>query len=65
MKKKSILKFMFGTLLLGVVGLSSCKKCYTCTNGSYTEEVCQGSSQSQSSFKAYIKYLKAQGLTCK
>lgn len=66
MKKQSMFKFVFGTLLLGTVGLISCdKSCYTCTYYGYKEEICESDFDSKSEFKAYIKYLESDGAKCK
>ncbi len=64
MKKKSIFQFLLGTVALAV-GLTSCKKCQTCTYAGYSEEVCEEEFASNKLYKAYINYLEAYGYKCK
>lgn len=68
MKNKSILRFMFGALFLGVLGLSSCKKCETCTRttGQYIESQveCMEDYSSGAKYRAYLNALEDVGYKC-
>ena len=61
------LRFLLGlaSLFTSFSVLSSCKKSYSCCYGGVCNTVSKTSSESESTFKAYIKYLRGQGYTCK
>lgn len=50
-----------------IVSVSSCKKCYKCTEigGTLTEEYCKPSSVSYSDWKVMVDAYEANGYNCK
>ena len=53
--------FLFGVSL----GFSSCKKCQTCTYGTYSEDICQDDFDTKDEYKSYISLIEAFGGDCK
>lgn len=64
MKKINLFSLALASIGL-VLGLSSCKKCQTCSYGSDSYEVCQDDFGSKSAYNAYIDLAEAFGATCK
>ncbi|MES2621901.1 MAG: hypothetical protein V4615_13710 [Bacteroidota bacterium] len=63
---KSIRFFLgLAALVTTLFSFNSCKKHYRCCSAGYCETISQEDFPSKESFRSYIKYLEANGYTCK
>ena len=54
------------TVMLTIIfSMSSCKKCYTCKQGSNENVTCKTSNESQKEYNARITLLEGAGWQCK
>lgn len=64
MKKKNIFRILLAALMT-VSGLTSCKRCVTCTYYGSVYEICREQYRSKVAFDAAVAYYESYGARCR